>query len=84
MVSLNDYGVIILWLFGNMIFIFYEVKLFEFLEVNIGFKFFVLILLLILERRDFLFIKGLFLDFRDLLSEVTVVVFYFLVIFLGR
>ena len=83
-VSLNDYGAITLWSLGNTISIPYEVKSFEPLEVNIGFKPSALIPLLTLERRDFLFTKGPFSDSRDLSSEVTAVAFHPSATLLGR
>ena len=83
-VSLNDYGAITLWSLGNTISIPYEVKSFEPLEVNIGFKPSALIPLLTLERRDFLFTKGPFSDSRDLSGEVTAVAFHPSATLLGR
>lgn len=83
-VSLNEYGVVTIWSLGDTVSIPYDVKSFEPVELNLGFKPTSLISLLTLEPNDFIFTQGLFSDSKDLTSEVTAVAFHPAVTLLGK
>lgn len=74
--SLNEYGVVTIWSLGNTVSVPYDVKSFEPIEQNIGFKPTALIPLLTLEPNDFVFTRGPFSDSKDLTHEVTAVAFH--------
>jgi len=75
-VSLNEYGVVTVWSLGNTVSVPYDVKSFEPIEQNIGFKSSVLIPLFTLEPSDFVFTSGPFSNSKDFAHEATAVAFH--------
>lgn len=74
--SLNDHGTVKIWSLGDSVSVPYDVKSFEPVEQNLGFKPTALIPLLSLEPRDLFFTHGPFSDAKDLTSEPTAVAFH--------
>ena len=75
-VSLNEYGAVTIWSLSDTVSVPYDVKSFEPIEQNLGFKSTALAFLLILEPKDFTFTRGPFSDSKDLSGEVTAVAFH--------
>ena len=72
-VSLNEYGVVTVWSLGDTVSVPYDVKAFEPIEQNIGFKSTALICLFTLEPSDFVFTSGPFSNSKDSAHEATAV-----------
>ena len=83
-VSLNEHGMVQIWSLGDSTTIPYEVKSFEPIEHNLGFKASALVCLLTLQPGDFLFSKGPFADSKQLVSKVTAVAFHPSTTLLGK
>lgn len=75
-VSLNEYGVVTVWSLGDTVSVPYDVKAFEPIEQNIGFKSTALIRLFTLEPSDFVFTSGPFSNSKDSTQEATAVAFH--------
>lgn len=75
-VSLNEYGAVTIWSLSDTVSVPYDVKSFEPIEQNLGFKPTALVSLWTLERKDFIFTRGPFSDSNDLTSDVTAVAFH--------
>lgn len=75
-VSLNEYGVVTVWSLGNTVSVPYDVKSFEPIEQNIGFKSTALIPLFTLEPSDLVFTSGPFSRSKDFAHEATAVAFH--------
>jgi len=83
-VSLNEHGTIKIWSLGDAVSVPYDVKSFEPIEQDLGFKPSALISLLTLEPNDLYFTSGPFSDSRDLINEATAVAFHPSVSLLGK
>ena len=83
-VSLNEHGTIKIWSLGDAVSVPYDVKSFEPIEQDLGFKPSALISLLTLEPNDLYFTSGPFSDSRHLINEATAVAFHPSVSLLGK
>ena len=75
-VSVNEHGTVNIWSLADTVSVPYEVKSFEPVEQNLGFKPSALISLLTLQPSDFFFTQGPFTDSKDLTSEPSAVAFH--------
>ena len=83
-VSLNEHGTISIWLLGDTTSVLYDVKVFEPVEKDLGFKSSTLMPLLTLELNDLFFTQGPFSESRDLISKATAIAFHPSVSLLGK
>lgn len=83
-VSLNEHGTISIWLLGDTTSVLYDVKAFEPVEKDLGFKSSTLMPLLTLELNDLFFTQGPFSESRDLISKATAIAFHPSVSLLGK
>lgn len=83
-VSLNERGTVQIWSLGDTTSVPYDVKAFEPVEKDLGFKSTALISLLTLEPNDFFFTQGPFSDSKDLTSKATAVAFHPSATLLGK
>ena len=75
-VSLDEYGVVTVWSLGDTVSVPYDVKAFEPIEQNIGFKSTALIPLFTRGPSDFVFTSGPFSNSKDSTHEATAVAFH--------
>lgn len=76
LVSLSEDGVVTVWSLGNSVSVPYDVKSFEPVEQDIGFKSTALVPLSTLEPSDFVFTSGPFSSSKDSAHEATAVAFH--------